>query len=598
MRDFKHYMKVCYAFVILFILLLSACTQQQTDNSTVDKGLQFATTQGYQDSDSALVRSRQLANEGESREALDLLLARLNGDDLIESYGDLYLKITMLAGNLYYTLFDLDSSFFYWNKTIIKAEEEKKFELLASVQTNIGNIYLQKKYTHSALQYFLEAKKTMEDLGLKDENYYITCFNIAVAQAVLQQFDEADFQLELLKNVQSPRLKLLYYLNKSDLGRRTKNSVLFEEYLDSANQFLSAYGMFKGIYDMHILESALELEIPNLLDTILIQHASDFVNKDLKYIIQFNRASLLQNKRLAMPLEAIFALEDTLLNVENYSLLGNYYLLLSEYYTVRNDSKNQLLYLQKLREIDKLREERNRQIMLNDFASSGYLAENKVLKAENTLISVKLKRQQEIYITGTVFLIFVLSILLLVYHNTRKSNALAKSQLEVSRLAFKELELRRKQVEEHFKFQQKRLQRATNNIKKLAILRKQLEHFFDTFEQETTDKQSQQYILKKAKLDFNSFFSNYQDLAVMAFSDEQTMVLTNQLKKQHCSLTNKELMVLTLILSNYTSSEMALLLDKSLKNIEYQRTQIRKKLAIPQEVTIVDYCSNLIKEEV
>lgn len=75
------------------------------------------------------------------------------------------------------------------------------------------------------------------------------------------------------------------------------------------------------------------------------------------------------------------------------------------------------------------------------------------------------------------------------------------------------------------------------------------------------------------------------------------MILTNQLKKRYRVLTNKELMVLTLILSNYTSSEMALLLDRSLKNIEYQRTQIRKKLAIPPDITIVDYCSNLISEE-
>lgn len=593
-------MKQLAAFVILFSLLMSACTKQQADNSTLDKGLQFATTQGYQATDSAFVQAKYLANQGESREALDLLLARLNSDIQVEQYGDLYLKITMWAGNLYYSLFNLDSAFHYWNLTILKAEEEKKYELLASVQTNIGNIYLQKEYTHSALQYFSDAKKTMEELGLQDDNYYVTCFNIAVAYAVLRQFDEAAYQLKMLKDVESPRLKLLYFLNMSDLGRRTENKDEFVVYLDSASQYLSAFGMFKDIYDRHALESALELGVTSLLDSILIHNASVYANKDLNYKFHFNRASLKQNKQLIEPIETLLSYEDSLLKLESDFLpFISYYKLLLAYYTIQKDTKSQLLYTQKLREAEAKYQERLKENMLNDFASSGFLSENKILKAENALIGMKLKRQKEIYITGIVVLVSVLMILILVFVNIRKSKALAKTQLEVSRLAFKELEQKCKQVEEHFKFQQNRLQRATNNIKKLAILRKQLEQFFDSLEIETktTDVQSHQAILKKAKLDFNSFFSNYQDLAVMAFSDEQTMVLTNQLNKRYRSLTNKELMVLTLILSNYTSSEMALLLDRSLKNIEYQRTQIRKKLAIPPEITIVDYCSNLISEE-
>lgn len=598
MLNYKQYMKQLAAFVILFSLLMSACTKQQADNSTLDKGLQFATTQGYQATDSAFVQAKYLANQGESREALDLLLARLNGDIQVEQYGELYLKITMWAGNLYYSLFNLDSAFHYWNLTILKAEEEKKYELLASVQTNIGNIYLQKEYTHSALQYFLDAKKTMEELGLQDDNYYVTCFNIAVAYAVLRQFDEAAYQLKMLKDVESPRLKLLYFLNMSDLGRRTENKDEFVVYLDSASQYLSAFGMFKDIYDRHALESALELEVTSLLDSILIHKASVYANKDLNYKFHFNSASLKQNKQLIEPIETLLSYEDSLLKLESdFPPFISYYKLLLAYYTIQKDTKSQLLYTQKLREAEAKYQERFKENMMNDFASSGFLSENKILKAENALIGVKLKRQKEIYITGIVVLVSVLMILILVFVNTRKSKALAKTQLEVSRLAFKELEQKRKQVEEHFKFQQNRLLRATNNIKKLAILRKQLEQFFDSLEIETTDVQSHQAILKKAKLDFNSFFSNYQDLAVMAFSDEQTMVLTNQLKKRYRSLTNKELMVLTLILSNYTSSEMALLLDRSLKNIEYQRTQIRKKLAIPPEITIVDYCSNLISEE-
>jgi DNA-binding CsgD family transcriptional regulator len=58
-------------------------------------------------------------------------------------------------------------------------------------------------------------------------------------------------------------------------------------------------------------------------------------------------------------------------------------------------------------------------------------------------------------------------------------------------------------------------------------------------------------------------------------------------------LNEKELKVIKLILQEFSTNEIAVMLEKSQKNIEFTRTNIRKKIKIPQETDLNNYLSEI-----
>jgi DNA-binding CsgD family transcriptional regulator len=102
--------------------------------------------------------------------------------------------------------------------------------------------------------------------------------------------------------------------------------------------------------------------------------------------------------------------------------------------------------------------------------------------------------------------------------------------------------------------------------------------------------------LKKAKLDVDLFFNNYTELAIIASQKEayslEKLRINNLFKD---TLTDKELNVLSLIMNNYSSKEIGVLLNKTEKAIEYTRKNIREKLGVDSLVAIPEFVRNELK---
>jgi DNA-binding CsgD family transcriptional regulator len=92
-------------------------------------------------------------------------------------------------------------------------------------------------------------------------------------------------------------------------------------------------------------------------------------------------------------------------------------------------------------------------------------------------------------------------------------------------------------------------------------------------------------LAKQAKINTDAFFNNYIDLAILASQKDDNDFAEIKSKYQHI-LTENEMNVLLLILNDYTTKEIAILLSKSEKGIEYSRKNIRLKLTIPKETSI------------
>ena len=92
-------------------------------------------------------------------------------------------------------------------------------------------------------------------------------------------------------------------------------------------------------------------------------------------------------------------------------------------------------------------------------------------------------------------------------------------------------------------------------------------------------------------------FANYTDVAVIASATENSLIKIQNLQIYFPQLNEKEVQVLALIINNFTSKEIAILLSKSEKTIEYVRTQIRTKLEISTEIPLLAAVNKILNNQ-
>lgn len=161
---------------------------------------------------------------------------------------------------------------------------------------------------------------------------------------------------------------------------------------------------------------------------------------------------------------------------------------------------------------------------------------------------------------------------LLTLNNIKAQNDLLKKELEKFELS------------ESLKEKSEELTASIINIKKVALLKKQLENII-----KSNETQDEKEILKKLKVCLNSFFDNYRELNELIQKKLNVEQILTKTKLDYPNLTEKELKIIELIILQFTTKEIALLMGKSEKSIEYYRTQIRKKLKISVSEKLESY---------
>lgn len=214
--------------------------------------------------------------------------------------------------------------------------------------------------------------------------------------------------------------------------------------------------------------------------------------------------------------------------------------------------------------------------------------ENEQLKSKNQISDLKIKNQ--LYLN--YFLIFMVSTIILISYliylklqKEKKESEQKLSKLSENIEVYKETE---KDLKETIDSQNQRINEVMENVSKIAILRKQLDDFFnklaDSVELEVSPKS-----LKSAKIDLEAFFNNYTDLVIIATNGQDTINFEQPL---FATLTAKEKKVLEFIAAKYTSREIGVLLSRSEKSVEYTRKNIRRKLNIPLKMGIDIFLKN------
>ena len=100
----------------------------------------------------------------------------------------------------------------------------------------------------------------------------------------------------------------------------------------------------------------------------------------------------------------------------------------------------------------------------------------------------------------------------------------------------------------------------------------------------------------KLKMSFNSLFAQYSDFTMDIMSDGRMEDYKAALLKKFPELKDREATVAALIALDFSTTDIAKNLSRSVKNIEYQRTILRKKLNIDPEITLNDFMMEAVKE--
>lgn len=273
-----------------------------------------------------------------------------------------------------------------------------------------------------------------------------------------------------------------------------------------------------------------------------------------------------------------------------------YYSFMANVYENLGDYKNATIYLKKHQNFllkitaEKLKNQFEDNLLSQKNAK--IKNKNKFLELKNETNKTQIKKQRLIVLLLATLLILIIILIMLLYYNTKKSKKLKEQELILAQAKIEEKQVLSDELSEKLTLQNEKLENTLLIINKVNILKKQLDDFFDTADEYVLDEEVKNKV-NSAKLDFKSFFSIYSDLTVQASSLDEFQDRMKRIPEHAPELTKKELQVTQLIINKYTTKEIALLLSRSVKNIEHTRSEIRKKLGVSNDIALNDYLQNI-----
>lgn len=515
-------------------------------------------------------------------------------------YFDKQLKSYSGLGSYYYSQLQYDSAGYYWDYACqIMAEiKNERPPALATLKSNLGALYLSKGYKTLAIEHFLEAKEILEKFGLEDENYYKIILNIAVSHMSLNQFEEANEMLRDFPVYASKEISFLYFMNKYKIAYNLNKPKEIKHYGDSAIYYLQYAPLYKEVFE--------ELQLEVLLASSNTKHQMKVLKNlldsyDEKYIyskILINKLHINLYKKPFVTKQSLLEMKQEVKTEQDYYIYIQYYDLLVNYFSVQKkfELANANLVTKSLY-IDSLNSESKTNLLQEYKLQEERLRRD--LQVKNLETKNKSQEEKLIRKTWTIWIVALFAILacvivalLFVIYKRNKFNFILKTEILEKSLQISKLnELSLKQ---NLETNEGRIEELFRVLSKFAILRKQMEAFFDNqLEQNIADEQLNRKF-KSAKSDFQSFFVNYQELAILASVPEYTRTKVQKAALIYKNLNQNDVQVLSLIMQNYTNNEMAQLMNVTVKNIEYYRSKIRKKLQIPSNLTIQQFINEHI----
>lgn len=489
-----------------------------------------------------------------------------------------------LLARAHYFNQNIDSAIFNWKKALLLTPKSMQ-EQLATCTSNLGSAYMFKGYQRTAISYFFEARSFFDEDTVKNDNTWINFLNIGVCYMELKDYQTAATYFDSIPYQGNKALDVIVPLNIAKLHALQNHYPKFKKYISIALNNKEHAEFYSPILKEVHLEFVTKIAPLEDLRQVYATYISDYGQLNLAFDCALWKAGVKLNRPPGS--------EDTLLGLllkigkSDHHILVNYFEALADWYVKKGDYQKAYFAKTKREESEMAFEEEEAKNKLYDYTILS--DRNQLLKAlqkqrlMNNEQDYKLKvRSYILYFLVCIFVLLVF-ISILIFINQRRKSILNQKRMRIQELELSLAKEAANKLEESLEYKDKRLQSILETVGKIAILKKQLDNFFIHMERIPDIGKDSKSAIKHAKLDFNLFFNNYQDLAVLSnlMLVDSSKILA--IKDKYPELKEQEYRVLLLIIQNYTSKEMAMLLSCTEKNIEYYRTQIRLKLKVPKE---------------
>jgi DNA-binding NarL/FixJ family response regulator len=502
-------------------------------------------------------------------------------------------------GNYYYSISQFDNALLWYKKGLENKKCASDFKNLAGINSNIGVIYLGKGYLKTAISFFIAARKDLEKLGEKNQNYWINYINIGVAFMEMEDLASAKRIFDKIDSKFSPTTSFLVAINLAKIAALKNDKKTFNFHVNRADQLIKQVRLYENTLDELKLEFYVKFQDKENLTKLFNDKIDAYASAYIYTKLLMQQASLIITQKIIGDPKNIDSLREEVMSQDDITNQLAYFELIK---LMSLRQKNYKLYANALERIMQLQDEKRLENTTNALKDYQVLVEKTSLKQENEQLRtqqninvLKIKNQQYLnffLIISSLFLI-VLGLYLYSYFQ-RKEKTKTNVIVEIS----KDLETSHEMqysLQQKLRNQELRMEEILKTVGKIAILRKQIDAYFNNKKLKNTNPEELAE-LKNAKLDVDLFFNNYTELAIIASQKEAysfEKLRINDLFKE--KLSDKELNVLSLIMNNYSSKEIGILLNKTEKAIEYTRKNLRIKLGIDSATQIDVFVRNELK---
>lgn len=515
-------------------------------------------------------------------------------DDTLINPKETTLKKLFEKGISEYSDYKYNKAIATWKQVLQKANTTKDSSIIIKTNINIGSSYNALGYHKTALSYFLRSAKIFENYNIKNEPYWANNVNIGVCYMSLEQYVLAKKYFDNTTDY-NPYIEFLKKLNLAKWHALQKNQSVFIAYQTEVAQRVTSFPMYVDIW--HEMQLDFFIKWKNIAKTkeLLDQLTPTYEKQNLYLKLLINQACLLVYKKTVVPLSSIHAYAPEVISSQDLYLTSLYYTVLKEQYYTLNDLQN-YHYYSGLWDTnnESLNEEKN-MLHVEDYKAVQELDELKDkfsdVQLKNEIIANQLAKSTLKYRLSIVIIVMGLGIIFLMVHNYKKNKKIHALSVIQAQNDLLRKELEKVELSEHLKETSEELTASILNIKKVALLKKELENIVDEKNPEYNEKET----LKKLKLCLNSFFDNYRELTQIMQKKLNVDKMVDFVTNEHPEITDKEIRVIEYIALHFTTKEIALLMGKSEKSIEYYRSQIRKKMQLPMTSTLEEYLTSLVK---
>lgn len=422
--------------------------------------------------------------------------------------------------------------------------------------------------------------------------YWINNLNIGVCYMSLEQYDAAKQFFDQTEDF-NPYVTFLKNLNLAKWYGLKDNHDKFYELQTIVSKQVVHFSMYESIWEEMQLEFFMkwkEVEkIKKVVATLIPQYA--LKNSYLKLLI--NQALLDAGLQPAEPLKAVLLNEQEIKDSNDFYLKSAYYKLVKAFYYQAKNLERYHAYDTLWIENNELLATEKNMLYVEDFKAAHELeaVKNKYtqIQLEKEVVEIKLTKSKIRFQLSVVIIIFCVVFLLFILRNYRKNKKIQTLKFIQSQSIISKKEGEKLVLTENLKEKSEELTTSILNIKKVALLKKQLEKIVDDKDPSADEKDT----LKQLKVCLNSFFDNYRELNLLMQKKLNVDKIVAFIKKELPEITPKEIEIIEYIMLQFTTKEIAILMDKSEKSIEYYRAQIRKKINVSNDQTIEEFFNSL-----